>query len=119
MVPPHESDEDLGLSGSSDEGASEARTNRELIVASLAGHLHPAFTLGSAIFPLRYYQWRRGREDPHAFAQLTRFLPQSVRARFEERSSFEEPDIDGLAGSPPPGPTRFTPSSMICGPNDL
>jgi DNA helicase-2/ATP-dependent DNA helicase PcrA len=36
-------------------------------------------------FPLRYYRRPRGLEDPHAFAQLTRFIPNAVRALFEER----------------------------------
>ncbi len=37
--------------------------------------------------PLRYYRRPRGLEDPHAYAQVTRFLPPSVRARFDERST--------------------------------
>jgi ATP-dependent DNA helicase UvrD/PcrA len=35
-------------------------------------------------FPLRYYRRPRGLEDPHAYAQLTRFLPEEVRHLFEE-----------------------------------
>ena len=39
-------------------------------------------------FPLRYYRRPRGLEDPHAFAQLTRFIPNSVRSLFEERCAY-------------------------------
>jgi DNA helicase-2/ATP-dependent DNA helicase PcrA len=35
-------------------------------------------------FPLRYYRRPRGLEDPHAYAQLTRFIPPSVRDLFDE-----------------------------------
>ncbi|MGQ0668646.1 MAG: ATP-dependent helicase [Actinomycetota bacterium] len=41
-------------------------------------------------FPLRYYRRPRGLEDPHTYAQLTRFLPEDVRAFLEERSTFGE-----------------------------
>lgn len=41
-------------------------------------------------FPLRYYRRPRGLEDPHTYAQLTRFLPEDVRAFLEERSTFAE-----------------------------
>ena len=35
-------------------------------------------------FPMRYYRRPRGLEDPHSYAQLSRFLePAEVRARFE------------------------------------
>jgi len=35
-------------------------------------------------FPMRYYRRPRGLEDPHSYAQLSRFLePAAVRARFE------------------------------------
>ena len=36
-------------------------------------------------FPLRYYRRPRGLEDPHNYAQLTRFLPAPVREHFDER----------------------------------
>jgi DNA helicase-2/ATP-dependent DNA helicase PcrA len=35
-------------------------------------------------FPQRYYRRPRGVEDPHSYAQLTRFLPSEVRAHFDE-----------------------------------
>ena len=46
-------------------------------------------------FPLRYYRRPRGLEDPHAYAQLTRFIPPSVRAFFDER-------LEGAAMLPDP-----------------
>jgi DNA helicase-2/ATP-dependent DNA helicase PcrA len=46
-------------------------------------------------FPLRYYRRPRGLEDPHAYAQLTRFIPPSVRALFDER-------LEGAAMPPDP-----------------
>ncbi|TMK82373.1 MAG: ATP-dependent helicase [Actinobacteria bacterium] len=36
-------------------------------------------------FPLRYYRRPRGLEDPHSFAQLTRFISPEVRELFDER----------------------------------
>ncbi|MBU0717371.1 MAG: ATP-binding domain-containing protein, partial [Planctomycetes bacterium] len=36
-------------------------------------------------FPLRYYHTRFRRGDAHSYAQLTRFIPPSVRAHFVER----------------------------------
>ena len=35
-------------------------------------------------FPQRYYRRPRGLEDPHSYAQLTRFLPEEVRTHFDE-----------------------------------
>jgi DNA helicase-2/ATP-dependent DNA helicase PcrA len=35
-------------------------------------------------FPQRYYRRPRGLEDPHSYAQLTRFLPEEVRTLFDE-----------------------------------
>jgi DNA helicase II / ATP-dependent DNA helicase PcrA len=35
-------------------------------------------------YPQRYYRRPRGTEDPHAYAQLTRFLTREVRERFDE-----------------------------------
>jgi DNA helicase-2/ATP-dependent DNA helicase PcrA len=37
-------------------------------------------------FPLRYYYRPRGLGDAHGFAQLSRFLTQTVRAQLEERA---------------------------------
>ena len=36
--------------------------------------------------PLRYYHRRFGHSDAHGYAQLTRFITDSVRAFFEDRS---------------------------------
>ena len=46
-------------------------------------------------FPLRHYRRPRGVEDPHAYAQLTRFIPPSVRTLFDER-------VEGAAMFPDP-----------------
>ena len=35
-------------------------------------------------FPQRYYRRPRGLEDPHSYAQLTRFLPPEVRTHFDQ-----------------------------------
>ncbi len=46
-------------------------------------------------FPLRYYHRRFGMSDAHSYAQLTRFIPDSVRPLFEERTeSIDEPCED-------------------------
>ncbi len=55
-------------------------------------------------FPLRYYRRPRGLEDPHTYAQLTRFLPSEVRQRFEERSSFDETEGDRPTPTVPAAP---------------
>jgi DNA helicase II / ATP-dependent DNA helicase PcrA len=51
-------------------------------------------------FPQRYYRRPRGLEDPHSFAQLTRFLPDEVRERFDEIAPeiLPLPDVDGAMG---------------------
>jgi DNA helicase II / ATP-dependent DNA helicase PcrA len=36
-------------------------------------------------FPLRYYRRPRGLEDPHSYAQLTRFISGDIKGLFEER----------------------------------
>jgi DNA helicase-2/ATP-dependent DNA helicase PcrA len=38
-------------------------------------------------FPLRFYRRPRGMDDAHHFAQLTRFLPESVQSLFDRRSA--------------------------------
>jgi len=38
------------------------------------------------VFPLRYYQYRRGTSDRHSYAQLTRFIPASIAEHFEKVS---------------------------------
>jgi DNA helicase-2/ATP-dependent DNA helicase PcrA len=54
-------------------------------------------------FPQRYYRRPRGLEDSHSYAQLTRFLPEPVRAHFDEvapQVSDEPPDgTAALAGT--------------------
>jgi hypothetical protein len=46
---------------------------------------------------MRYYRRPRGLEDPHSYAQLSRFLaPEEVRARFEAIAPATEPDLDGV-----------------------
>jgi DNA helicase-2/ATP-dependent DNA helicase PcrA len=50
-------------------------------------------------FPLKYYRgkWKMG--DRHSYAQLTRFVPQTITDRFE-RVSVEAPPATGAAESP-------------------
>ncbi|MGZ8604835.1 MAG: ATP-dependent helicase [Actinomycetota bacterium] len=56
-------------------------------------------------FPLRYHRSNRGLEDRHWYAQLTRFLPPEVRARFACRATYtdeaanDEPRILETTGS--------------------
>ena len=57
-------------------------------------------------FPLRYYRRPRGLDDPHSYAQLTRFIPPEVRALFDERQAHvEEPEV-GDASPAAVGPAR-------------
>jgi DNA helicase-2/ATP-dependent DNA helicase PcrA len=46
-------------------------------------------------FPLRYHRSNRGLEGRHWYAQLTRFLPDEVRVRFELRSTLVDAAGDG------------------------
>jgi DNA helicase-2/ATP-dependent DNA helicase PcrA len=52
-------------------------------------------------FPQRYYRRPRGLEDPHSYAQLTRFIPDQVRAHFDEIAPdvVAVPDADGIEGT--------------------
>jgi DNA helicase II / ATP-dependent DNA helicase PcrA len=59
-------------------------------------------------FPLRYYRRPRGLEDPHAYAQLTRFLPSSVRMHFEERSTIGSTEEEEQSVSVPAGPAEVS-----------
>jgi DNA helicase-2/ATP-dependent DNA helicase PcrA len=52
-------------------------------------------------FPLRYYHRPRQSYDAHSFAQLTRFLPDEVRALFEEDGP--PPEERDLSGAVPAG----------------
>src|SRR3989304_2302671 len=51
-------------------------------------------------FPLRYHRANRGREDRHWYAQLTRFLPEEVRARFAAGATYTDTsdNVDGAPG---------------------
>lgn len=49
-------------------------------------------------FPLRYYHRRFGRDDNHNYAQLTRFMPDSVRMFFEKRA----PEIEDMSEADTP-----------------
>jgi DNA helicase-2/ATP-dependent DNA helicase PcrA len=42
-------------------------------------------------FPLRYYHRRRGTEDGHAYAQLSRFLPPAIQDLFDRRFAGPDP----------------------------
>jgi DNA helicase-2/ATP-dependent DNA helicase PcrA len=53
--------------------------------------------------PLRYYVGHRPMADRHVYAQVSRFLPSSVREHFEERTSYE--------GSPPEESARGEPGA--------
>ncbi|MGH2777214.1 MAG: 3'-5' exonuclease, partial [Actinomycetota bacterium] len=46
-------------------------------------------------FPLRYYHRRMGLEDPHSYAQLSRFISDDVRRYFDARAleGTEEPRL--------------------------
>ena len=62
--------------------------------AAVRGH-DPGSRRPARHFPLRYYHRPRGLEDPHSYAQLSRFLtPDGVQACFET--------IAPLAGAPSP-----------------
>jgi DNA helicase-2/ATP-dependent DNA helicase PcrA len=58
-------------------------------------------------FPLRFHRSNRGREDRHWYAQLTRFLPAEVRARFELVSTYVDP-----TGDPAPVAANGTPAGV-------
>ena len=50
-------------------------------------------------FPLRYYHRRFGLNDSHHYAQLTRYLPASIRGLFEQRSVdlIADEDVEDVA----------------------
>ena len=50
-------------------------------------------------FPQRYYRRPRGLEDPHAYAQLSRFLPEEVLAHFDRVAPTvaAEPEVVGAS----------------------
>ena len=51
-------------------------------------------------FPLRYYHAKYRRGDGHGFAQLSRFLVETVRACFEERAVGQMTDLDDTPNTP-------------------
>jgi DNA helicase-2/ATP-dependent DNA helicase PcrA len=54
-------------------------------------------------FPLRYYRRPRGSDDVHAYAELTRFLPERVRALFDEQSTEACADTAAVGATQRPG----------------
>jgi DNA helicase-2/ATP-dependent DNA helicase PcrA len=50
-------------------------------------------------FPLRYYRRRRGLEEPHTYAQLTRFIPESIHGLFDARMAGFEDDLRAAASA--------------------
>jgi DNA helicase-2/ATP-dependent DNA helicase PcrA len=56
-------------------------------------------------FPLRYHRLNRGFEDRHWYAQLTRFMPDEVRARFSMRATYVDATQDRAPTLAPTGTT--------------
>ncbi len=52
-------------------------------------------------YPLRYYSYPRTFSDVHGYAQLTRFLPESVRRLFEETQASGHDSPDQLSDGVP------------------
>jgi DNA helicase-2/ATP-dependent DNA helicase PcrA len=82
----------------SEEGVEEERRLLYVAMTRAKDALH-------VYFPLRYYRRPRGLEDPHAYAQLTRFIPPSVREHFDEQVSVgaadeQHPVEAGRIGAP-------------------
>jgi len=50
-------------------------------------------------FPLRYHRRNHGREDRHHYAQLTRFLPDSVRGKLEQRATYADDGIGDMVAA--------------------
>ena len=48
-------------------------------------------------FPLRYHRRPRGVSDAHAYAQLTRFIPDTLRGVFDERMAGDGAPLEGIA----------------------
>jgi DNA helicase-2/ATP-dependent DNA helicase PcrA len=57
-------------------------------------------------FPLRYYRRPRGRDDPHSYAQLTRFLPERARTLFDERTTEAGVQPATVGSRPRPGSAK-------------
>ena len=60
-------------------------------------------------FPLRYYHRRMGTDDPHSYAQLTRFVDDRVRGLFDQRAleGTEEPALPETEHAGVQGITNF------------
>jgi DNA helicase-2/ATP-dependent DNA helicase PcrA len=56
--------------------------------------------------PLRYYHRKHAHGDRHSYAQLTRFLPDSIVPHFERVSMDEKPAADAPAAAAPAGDIR-------------
>jgi hypothetical protein len=52
-------------------------------------------------YPQRYYRRPRGLEDPHSYAQVSRFLPAEVVAHFDVTGPtvIDLPDAESLQGT--------------------
>ncbi|MGH2698329.1 MAG: ATP-dependent helicase [Actinomycetota bacterium] len=63
----------------------------------------------SVYFPLRYYHRRMGTEDPHTYAQLTRFIGDDVRRLFDQQTlaGAEEPKLPETEHAGVQGITNF------------
>ena len=63
----------------------------------------------SVYFPLRYYHQRMGTDDPHSYAQLTRFIGDDVRELFDQRAleGTEEPTLPETQNEGVQGITNF------------
>ncbi|GIU99141.1 MAG: DNA helicase [Actinomycetota bacterium] len=68
------------LATGSEDGIEEERRLFYVALTRARHHLEVSF-------PLRYHRRRGGREDRHWYAQLTRFLPQEVRAHFRTETT--------------------------------
>ena len=63
-------------------------------------------------FPLRYYHRKGGLSDRHTYAQLTRFLPESITNRFDQVSLAPAPDETQPAAATPATDIRKKIASM-------
>jgi DNA helicase II / ATP-dependent DNA helicase PcrA len=63
----------------------------------------------SVYFPLRYYHRRMGTDDPHSYAQLTRFIGDDVRELFDQSAleGTEDPALPETEHSGVQGITNF------------
>jgi DNA helicase-2/ATP-dependent DNA helicase PcrA len=66
-------------------------------------------------FPLRYHRANRGLEDRHWYAQLTRFLPEEVRGRFELRTTYADATGDAEVVSIGGAPTSSGVDALLAG----